>query len=108
MAKIKLTNSVIIAKESVEHQPLYVNQADVLVDKNYVTSFNWTATKDCVAFVISGGGPILLNSVQIVTHGTNTGAHFTVYLRNGDNIKCNGYNGWTSYFLKAFGIYQGS
>ena len=108
MAKIKLTNSVIIAKESVEHQPIYVNQADVLADASYATSFNWTASKNCVVFVRSGGGPILLNSVQIVTHNTNTGGDYTVYMRQGDNIKCTGYNGWTSYFLKAFGIYQGA
>lgn len=101
MSKIKLTNDVIIDSSSLGS---CVDPTNVLVDRAAVTSYTWTATADCICFTISAAGPTLVDNVQVNSHGTATSGSYSFIVRKGSVVKCAGYNGWTSYYLKAFGL----
>lgn len=67
MSTIKLTNNVVISKNSVEHLPRWINKDNVLVNQEYAETSSilmYTATQPCFVSIATYGSGSMLKRLE--------------------------------------------
>ena len=82
--------------------PKFANAGDIIVNSNS-KSFDWTATQDCWVAAHSSYHRIYVDEVGLTDADSNL-QDVTIMLKQGQRIRCQNYNDWGSYTIKAFSL----